>query len=952
MPSPILTSDQYDIILSGGYRASEYVVVCPSDVVFAASVNSTPPLDVISYVTYDTVTVGAYTDIKEGMVILISHTSEKRDAFFRGRVRKPPIDGVIYVNETSAAIVDTDYLWVLNTYDITEKLRQGNYVDWDVTFHKIPPMVKDMQAAYCELTTSSTAEFTFEPVGQALTKSATIASYAWDIPGASYTTGSDTTQDIVIEVDTPYNDWGRLTVTDSNGVSNWFAFTITAGDPNTDTDIFRLCHDPVDYSADLENGYTAAVEYWEGVEDLIDRTRVAIVVDETYNDGDAELPNVRFVGYMMEDSSDVRGDERYGQIKNAAINLSGFIQLAGELKFNPITVLHNAAPTVFDQINTPTPVRCAAHVILEHSTLGNLAPIDWGVIDDTYFSGKVDTVETSVMDAANGFARKINASFTQDGGGQLVFRRNANFQSTTDRDALDTVTPDPITLGEGLSFSLKHTHKRRVGAVNVGFSVYSILSGEQVFLTARAPANGSGEGAEENEIPAQLLAPQADLQDAIDEATQRAGDWLEYVNPVDILTINIDDGFGFFSPSNDQWYKFDIPASQLPRGRGISTSTRWLCISIAPKLNLRGGRDIQAVFRRETVGGNANILVSIDPSVTDTPQQVLPPYPSYGGAWSPAASINYETTDPDDLQPFDPNDIGQTLPTPAEEAATQGGGMPPPGCARAYTTFKYSSNITMGFTTVLNDPYMLKIEGSGKIRGAYPGCEDLTASQGTWTPVSGAGEYDPGGGLGTKYIDTPPVPADYFFGWNKPAEAYSVTIVKIVATFNESVNGIVIKSGSGTPDFTQTVASDSIELTAANAPGVMPFISNVHSIEVGFSPTYVSPSSTLRMVAFCMYTATGEMVLKGDAFYEYNEDESGNPINVALRTGLLIDNAATAVVPPFNPNHIYEGLDLGDFNGGVGGTGNPIQFKFSDTDYTDNDNLPFTLTVCGNEAGS
>jgi hypothetical protein len=939
MPSQIVTSDQYDIILSGGYRASEYLVVCPSDVVFAARLNATPPLDVISYITYDTVTVGALEDIKEGMTILVSHTDNTREAFFRGRIRKPPIDGVIYVNETGDAIVDNDYIFVLNTYDIVEKLRQPSYVDWDIPFRKIPPMVKDMQAAYCELTTAATATFTFEPTGQALTKSATIASYAWDIPDATYTVGSASTQDITIEVDTPYNDWGRLEVTDSNGVTNWFAFTITAGDPNTDTDIFRLCHDPVDYSADLDNGYTASVDYWDGVDDLLDITRVAIVVDEAYNDGDAELPNIRFVGYMMEDNGNVRGDETHGQLQNATINLSGFLQVAGEIVFYPTAITHTFTPTAWGQINTPTPTRIAAHVILEHSTLGNLAPIDWGVIDDTYFTGDADVLSTSLMDAATETAKKINASFTQDGGGQLVFRRNANFLTTAERDALDTVTPDPITLGEGMSFSLRHVHKRSTSAVNVGFSVYSLLTFEHIQITARAPANGAGQGAKQDEISGQILAPTGDIQDALDEAEERTGNWLEYLNPADMLTVDIDDGFGFISPSNDQWYKFDIPAANLPRGVAISTSTRWLCISIAPKLNDRGGRDIQAVFRRETVGGNANIFVAVVPAQTDTELSVLPPLPSYGGAWSPSPSINYETTDPEDLQPFDADDMSQTSPLPAEQGATQAGGMPPPGCARAYTTFKYDTNITMGFVTVLNDPYTLTIEGSARIEVGgeleisalldLPGNDTgIDVQEDDEIAIEADGEWCYGVFTPEECNDADGDPTND--GGNQPEPHTG-------APLENDYLGLLVARVGTTGDWTAIGVSGSF---TAPTGGRLYLIIND---KTGF---YGDNEGSLTVTIGTPGNAT-----YADAFYQWNLDQDGNPINVSLRTGLLIDNAAIAVVPPFDPSHSYT-ISLGDFNGGTGGTGNAIQFRFDDTEYADNENKPFTLTACGAEAGS
>jgi hypothetical protein len=62
--------------------------------------------------------------------------------------------------------------------------------------------------------------------------------------------------------------------------------------------------------------------------------------------------------------------------------------------------------------------------------------------------------------------------------------------------------------------------------------------------------------------------------------------------------------------------------------------------------------------------------------------------------------------------------------------------------------------------------------------------------------------------------------------------------------------------------------------------------------------------------------------------------------------GLRLDNAAIAVVPPFNPNSIYEGIPFV-------GTGSAINFRYEDPDsYTDNQSAPFYLKACGPGAGS
>jgi hypothetical protein len=924
MPTTPLTEGQYDIVLSGGYRAREYVIVCPSTVIFAARVNGTPAADVFTQIIYDTVTTGAYTDINIGQVVLVSHTNDIRAAFFRGRVRLAPTSSVLYINQTSDAIVDNDYVFICDSYDITEVLEHDGK-----PFHQIPPMIKSadedhpLQAAYAVLTDEATATFDLSVVMQVLTKDAAEGTYQWFIPDATYTVGTDTDPTITIEVDTPYNGWARLEYEDTEGTPNWYAFTLTAGDPNNPAhDFFRLCHEPVDYSAD-ENGYTASVSYWDGVDDLLDQTRVAIVVDERYNDGDAEFSTIRFVGYFSDDTGDVRGDEKFGQLKNATINLAGFSQLAGEINFDAIAITHDTTPTAWNEINVPTPARAAAHVITGFSTLGNLAPFDWGVIDDTYSAGNMDTEDSSVMDAAQKLGQKINASFMQDGGGQFVFQRNANFQTASERDALDFVTPEPITLGEGLSFTLKHTHRRNVSAVNVSYTMYKASTGEQITIAARAPANGSGPGPMKSDIPPQILAPQDDLEDALEEARQRAGHWLEYLNPVDTLTVNIDDGYGFISPALHQWYTFDIPAADLPRGVAIATTDRWLCISISPRLNSRGGRDIQAVFRRESTGGKANIRASVTPAVTDTSLEVMPSYPSYGGEWVPAPSINYDTVDPDVQQPFDADDMSQTLPLPAEQGA--GNSMPPPGWykMRPAVNFKNPSNVETDWLTTLGAPYLLKFRGFAGIQTPDSACAD-EENFSVGTVIDHVGDV---------------FTVEAFF---------TGSVYRII--WGENVDGALCCNLASYLETSGVITSTTVIDCAGN---VIQIFSDLPSDVRYFLLDSVGPFTV--ELTMSGGSSGGEYDLYGDAFYQGapDPDNPGGWINIARRDGVYIDNAPIDVAPPpYNSNHEYD-VSLADFNAGVGGTGNVINIRYQDDDsYNDNQNLDLETFISGEGAGA
>lgn len=905
MPSPILTVDQYNLVLSGGYRGADYIIACPNTVIFAARVNGTPSTSVFAQFNYDTVTTGAYTDIAIGQAVLISHTSNIREAFSRGRVRKTPTALTLYINECSDAIVDNDYIFVVDTYDVVEKLRHGAFADWDVAFHKVPPIVKGLQSAYVKLTTASSASLSLSPVGQALTKSATISSYAWSIPGVTYTTGSAATQNIVITVPSGHR-WGRLTVTDSNGVSNWFVFQIIVGDPQADT-FFRLCHEPPDIAADWQTGYTASTQYWNGVDDLLDMTRIVIVSQETYNDGAPDWGSVRFVGYFADDKQNITGDETYAQLIDADITLSGFLPLAGELTFSPIAVRHDTTPTAWDEIHTPTPQRIVTHILAVHSTLFNLCACDFGTIDDTYFTGDFNVAPESLMDAVQTVLEEINGQLTQDAAGQLVLERNANFLSDADRDALDTVTPTSLTLGEGMRFSLQHGHQRKVGSVEVGFAVFNTTTNTRYFLRANAPANGAGRGQEHRSIQSQLLAANTVTLDAAPEAGDRAGHWLEWLNPTDTMSIDLDDGLGFLSPSAAQWYTFTIPASNWIRGLGIDSATRWLLTRISVRVNADGTRSNQGEFRRETRGGTANIQVSLVPSVTETELAVLP-VRAVMAAFPPSSSINYDSTSPTTRQPRRPFDGWASSPLTPEQAAQAAAAQAEPGCwvQSPPVNFKNPSNVSSNFVTTLGETYTITVSGSAQIQSGAGPCLDADRfTIGTVDSIVG-NEITVSSELHT---------GSYRIRWGDPGDP----------------------SGCCTLQAFEVVSGAIWSATAYDCDGGF--------VNVNVLPDdmyYYDHFSPLGAYTFKFTLGDGDGIPRfADAFYIWEEDDDGEPINVELNPlgGLYLDNAAVSVPPPFSSNHEYEITFTG--------TGNVILSRFNDDDYSDNASLILYMKICG-----
>jgi hypothetical protein len=936
MTSYILDSDELDILQSEGYTGSAYLITGPQDIIFAARANETVSgVRSIAQFNYDTVTTGAYTDILEGYDIRISRTNNIRAAYFIGRIRKAPTSSILYINESSPAIVDGDYVFVIPSVPVAVKKRYKTFFDWDITFKKQQPIVKNMDSAYVKMTTASTAQFSFAPVGQAVDKDATSTiTYSWNIAGATYNVGSSSTQNITITVNTPYNKFARLTITDSNGTTNWFAFTITAGDPNTDT-TFRLCHDPIPITADWVNGYSTNVLFWQGFDDVLDRTRVTVVADERFNGGTLDdVSSVRFVGYLKAKSSTIRGDDDHGQIKEISLEIASFLQIAGELHFDPIAIRSTTSPTSWDQISYPNPARSIVHV-LRHSTLLNLCAFDLGTIDDTYYSGNTNIPDTSLMDAVKRVASEINAYVTQGAAGMLSFERDPRMMNTTDRDALPVVTPSALTLGDGYSFKLDTKSSDDVGSIEVGFAVFLTNTNTRYYLTANAPASGFGEGQGQQEFGNQLLSANSSIEDAKIEGGERTANLYAYVNRKRRIEVDFSSGWGIFNPSPGEWWNFEIDAADDPDGIGVSADERWVCVSKTMTINANGTQDTKGVFEEETFGGSSLIYVAYSPSVAQTALPVLP-VRSVMGAFPSVPSINYSTTNPSVKQRRDPFSGWGASPYTPEQAAEAAQKQGKPGETTFAISFKNASDVAAGFLSVNGATYNVTISGEARVEGATTSTVyDFTASDQGWsTYISGYANYHAGEGWGR---------ADAVFNYGRIGIELDIndTVTSVSAVSNEpfgfmDVHGIYSEGWS-------FYGRDGSGGTTHLLSGLN--VTNGVSLDFG---TDANPlSATLRIESVTVVTATGGVTYH-DPFYEYEKDEDGVPFNVSLRgatAGAFINGAtAFATPPPFNENHSYTSTWTGD--------GNIPQVVNEEADYSDVQNSPMYWTFSGPGTGS
>jgi len=247
-----LTSGEISDARAGGFNVRQLVLACPNTVIFQAQINQSEFDTSYAELTFDNVSVGAYTAISEGYTIYVSDTAgDLRNPVFEGRVRSDNSGVVstastVNINWTSANLQDDQYIMVVK--DVREWFKMPRprtdgtdiqYKDYDHVYADgLRPLVYGLQTVYAAaLNGSGNADFVLEPSGLAVNNGATISSWAWDADGGSFQSGSASTQNVTIRYTSAGHYMPRVTVTDSNGKTNWFTFHVFVGNAPMPSDL-------------------------------------------------------------------------------------------------------------------------------------------------------------------------------------------------------------------------------------------------------------------------------------------------------------------------------------------------------------------------------------------------------------------------------------------------------------------------------------------------------------------------------------------------------------------------------------------------------------------------------------------------------------------------------------------------------------------------------------------
>lgn len=617
------------------YAGAQLIVLNDNTTIFKAQINQTAFGDSVGQVTYDGVTVGAYTDIEVGQTIFFSHTDDIRAAYHVGRVRKTPTSSILYIDETSEDLQDDDFAWVLQDWRESEKLATVSsttyFKDFDEAFRELDPIITNLATVYAGKVTGTPAGFTqrFQPTAIAGTSGGSISSYAFTIEtGMTVTAGDPNTADVTIRFDQGKH-WLKMVVTDSGGRTATRWIWVIAY-PEALTSVVEQGFGGSTITGDLDSPLTASIKAFDGIDTVLDNTLCAII-DVSYHAGAETIidSNVRFVGRLRTETGSGRTDENYGLLSEVDFEVEGPAAILGRLKAPRIDILHDTTPTVWDEVNNATYWRAIAHLLQTHTTFLTLHALSFSDTSNDSVFDLWAVGGSDVLSEVNGIAEDwvANAEFHPDG--RMAVEQRGPQLDTTGRSALPTIadqgTQDYVELG------YSDEHVKAVTVIQGGGGTYITATDKVNPVLSVAPGEAPGEGSSPGKLPGQVLPVNLTRSAAQTEIDRRVGHALAEQNPAPILTVTHPDGYGFIIPSRAQWYTWTLSSDDLmKRGIAFTTATRWLVQSVNYSHdNNTGRKQCEVVYQQETegqAGQEPEQSAATGVSITIPP---IPPFPAF-----------------------------------------------------------------------------------------------------------------------------------------------------------------------------------------------------------------------------------------------------------------------------------------------------------------------------------
>ena len=652
-----LTSPQLAQLRLPHWEGDQFISFCDNVYALAARVNgaiNTTGGTTAAVIIFDTVTAGAYTNVDEGMTVLVSPTSDPRNpAAVRLHVRYLGCGSTfVYVSEFSDPIADNSYLFILYHYDIIDNLSRpygtGPVVQlqqYDQAFQRMAPVIRGLQTGYANwVDAAGHYDIAFDISNSYAAESgASISSYAYSVAptgGGTATVIAGSAATATVTYRFTYGEyWLKAVVTDSNGIVSFRHSLIKAHDPVNYPP--SIDFDGAEITRDVQQGQSARIKGFGGVSTLINGTMVIIWVNELYSNDDFSSPagslfnNIDMIGWIEQEENMFTTDAEHSAYAEVSFEVQGLASRLMRLEGQMLAITFASTPTLWDQINNLTVWRAIVHFLQRHTTAFQLGDFAIDNDDDTFLFPTIVTNAGRALDNVTGnqgIADEINGvvEFASDGRMELV-RREPFVATDIGHTPIIVATWNGGDMIDQFRWSFNHY--QQYGYLDADGAAWpGVVNVPVMPCKNRAPGLAQGSGPDQGKLNNQILAATTSISVAQAELAQRAGTQFSVLNNVGVLTINHPAQFHWLQPSFGQVYIWDLDATFNIRGWVLDSNTHWMLKTLTLRHdNKSGSRDVNASYipvQTGTAGANIPIINqgSIEPALP-----VLPPMPAFPG---------------------------------------------------------------------------------------------------------------------------------------------------------------------------------------------------------------------------------------------------------------------------------------------------------------------------------
>lgn len=919
MPYPgALPGAQQTRIRAGG-SFQRYLVLHPPSIMlqFSPSVNASGKNN--AGITYATAGSGSHTNVLLGMLVIVSPTSDYADDLKNDYENCHVTYARAAATSTTLSIGMTNFQWttgdtvtVLDTFSVHHKpdLVDGTTLkkDFNITFRQPLPRIYDLYWDIALSTNGTTADYSPTPSAES------ISSWSWQVieNGTLTHTSASSTPTFTLDVGTA---WLHLTVTDSNGNTNWFAALIAVVPDNYSSVVHEAVIGTV--TNDLSSGLSAALVAYGSVSNWVPGSAALVFLRALYNDGTID-ETVEMAGWLAGAEERWAGDEQWGRTQEFSAQLVGVGERLRSIKLAGYPVNEKAGPAKWGEFIRVTPYDAIWYALSEHSTAANVAALDLPSNYTSYRWGQMDVPGSSMAEALN------ELSFRAEGGmvnwspnGEIVLRKSLLYETVpATRDAATVYATYQDIDGTIIDGQLPPPLAQAFGTVQAGAASYNTTTRKPLVFAAQAPG-GFVPGALQETIDGIILEANLSFANTGAAAGQLAANHFLAGNDSTVLDLDMLPGYHALVPSAFQWHKASFAAADGLFGFAFDTNDRCLCLSQSVQIDSeQGSCSVRVSLRKETDGGD-NYAPEVEFLPTQTSQRV-PDYPI--ASFYPGLSDTDLSTDTYGTGLDDHNNGWQDNSLPDEQAAEE----------------TYSEN------EVLRVPF----------RGGAVTSSALANGASYLLRISGEAKLTPGDLLVETQVDT--------WAVDGTTSAYSQSSVTTTNDVPHRVNIEGTIAFDGEPKFADgqwaqasggdwgsRVQDDLVQFEngAALPDAIDETYNDAHRYDfarTGDGTTmgirFSDPSAWGDNVGSFTATLFERPARRGDAFYQDYQDGSAATAYVTGK-GLQIDSADPSPVPSYNGGHTYEYELTGD------GTTVSFEFVDPDGDATDNSNAFITIEI-------